>query len=180
MFTNKVKSRGRGRPPGPTAQGAAAKQRLYDIAIRRMAKHGYETTTLRDVAQEAGVSVGLLYRYFPSKQAVLFALYDELSTDYVVRAAAMPDGKWRDRFIFALKASLDVLEPHRITLCGLTPVLVGDPEEGLFGRSAAFSRLRVQGGFEHVGVGATAAPRATLAQAMGRVLYLMHLAVLMW
>src|SRR5207248_2520863 len=66
MFTQNVKPRKRGRPPGQTPQGAAAKQRLYEIAIRRMARHGYDTTTLRDVAKEAGVSVGLLYRYFPS------------------------------------------------------------------------------------------------------------------
>jgi len=145
-----------------------------------MARNGYDMTTLRDIAEEAGVSVGLLYRYFPSKQAVIFALYEELSADYVRRAAAMRPGKWRDRFIFALRASLDVLEPHRSTLRGLIPVLVGDPEEGLFGRRAAFSRLRVQGVFEAAVAGATDAPAASLAEAVGRLLYLVHLAVLMW
>src|ERR1019366_4783701 len=82
MFTENVKPRGPGRPPGQTAGGAAARQRLYGIALRRMATHGYESTTLRDVAKEAGVSVGLLYRYFPSKRAVIVALYEELSADY--------------------------------------------------------------------------------------------------
>jgi AcrR family transcriptional regulator len=180
MFTENVKPRGRGRPPGQTAQGAAAKQRLYEIAVRRMAKHGYEMTTLRDVATEAGVSVGLLYRYFPSKRAVIFALYDELSADYVRRAAAMRPGKWRDRFIVALNTSLEVLEPHRKTLRALIPVLVGDPNEGLFGRHAAFSRFRVQGVFEQAVVESTDAPARGLAEAVGRLLYLVHLAVLLW
>ena len=180
MFTENVKPRGRGRPPGQTAQGAAAKQRLYEIAVRRMAKHGYEMTTLRDVAREAGVSVGLLYRYFPSKRAVIFALYDELSADYVRRAAAMRPGKWRDRFLVALNTSLEVLEPHRMTLRALIPVLVGDPNEGLFGRHAAFSRFRVQGVFEHAVVDASDAPARGLAEPVGRLLYLVHLAVLLW
>ena len=179
MFTENVK-RGRGRPPGQTAQGAAARERLYGIAIRRMAKRGYESTTLRDVAKEAGVSVGLLYRYFPSKQAIIIALYDELSADFTRVAAAMPRGRWRDRFTFALKTSLEVLAPHREALRTLTPVLVADPEEGVFAESAAFSRRRVQGVFEEAVAGATDAPPAMFARAVGRLLYLVHLAVLLW
>jgi AcrR family transcriptional regulator len=180
MFTQNVKPRGRGRPPGQTAQGAAARQRLYGVAIRRIARQGYESTTLRDVAKEAGVSVGLLYRYFPSKRAVIIALYEELSADYARQALEMPRGRWRDRFIFALKTSLQVLEPHRVALLALIPVLVGDPDEGVFAESAAFSRLRVQRVFEEAVVGSTDAPAHALAEAVGRLLYLVHLAVLLW
>jgi AcrR family transcriptional regulator len=179
MFTENVK-RGRGRPPGETPQGTAARQRLYETAIGLMAKRGYEATTLRDVAKDAGVSVGLLYRYFPSKRAIIIALYDELSADYARRAAGMPRGRWRDRFVFALKTSLEVLEPHRVALRALIPVLVGDPEEGVFAESAAFSRVRVQGTFEAAVSGATDAPPPALAAALGRLLYLVHLAVLLW
>jgi AcrR family transcriptional regulator len=180
MFTENVKARKRGRPAGQTAQGAAARERLYGIAIRLMTRRGYESTTLRDVAKEAGVSVGLLYRYFPSKRAIIIALYDELSADYARQAVEMPRGRWRDRFIFALKASLQVLEPHRVALRALIPVLVGDPEEGVFAESVAFSRLRVQRVFEEAVVGSTDAPAPALAAAVGRLLYLVHLAVLLW
>ena len=174
------KPRGRGRPPGQTAQGAAAKQRLYEMAVKRMARHGYDLTTLRDVAKDAGVSVGLLYRYFPSKRAVIFALYDELSADYVTATAAMQPGKWHHRGLFALKSSLEVLTPHRTTLRGLIPVMVGDPDEGVFGENAAFMRVRVMSIFEQAIVGASDAPPRALAEAIGRLLYLVHLAVLLW
>jgi len=180
MFTNNVKPRKRGRPAGQTAQGAAARDRLYAIALRLIARRGYEATTLRDIAKEAGVSVGLLYRYFPGKQAVVIALYDELSADYAREAAAMPAGKWRDRFMFALRTSLRVLEPHRVALKALTPVMVGDPEEGIFAGTTAFSRLRVQRVFEDAVAGAADAPKAPLAHALGRLLYLVHLTVLLW
>src|SRR5207245_6593641 len=79
MFTQNVKPRKRGRPSGQTAQGAAARDRLYSTAMRLIAERGYEATTLRDIARQANVSVGLLYRYFPSKQAVILAFSDELS-----------------------------------------------------------------------------------------------------
>ena len=172
--------RGRGRPRGPTARGLATRRRLYETAIGLIARRGWQETTLRDVARAAGVSVGLLYRYFPSKRAVVLALYDELSADYAARAAQLPPGRWHARFLYALTTSLDVLRPHRDTLAALVPVLVGDAGEGLFAPGTAFSRLRVQGVFVQAVVGATDAPRGPLAPALGRLLYLAHLAILLW
>jgi len=180
MFTQKIAPRKRGRPPGQTAQGAAARDRLYATAMRLIATRGYEATTLRDIAKEASVSVGLLYRYFPSKQAVIVAFYEELSADYARQAASMPPGKWRDRFIFALNTSLHVLQPHRVALRALIPVLVGDPDDGVFAAGTAFSRQRVQRVFEDAVVGSNDAPKPPLAEALGRLLYLVHLAVLLW
>jgi AcrR family transcriptional regulator len=180
MFTDNVKPRKRGRPRGPTAQGAAARDRLYAIAVQMIADRGFEATTLRDIAKQAGVSVGLLYRYFPSKEAVVIALYDELSAEYGRQAADMPPGRWRDRFVFALTTSLQALRPHRSALRALTPVLVADPEEGIFSARTAFSRLRVQQVFEQAVIRASDAPRQPLADALGRLLYLVHLAVLLW
>jgi hypothetical protein len=62
----------------------------------------------------------------------------------------------------------------------LIPVFVGDPEEGMFAQTAAFSRLRVQHVFEEVVAGASDAPADALAGTVGRLLYLVHLAVLLW
>src|SRR6266508_5228777 len=138
-----VPSRRRGRPRGRTVQGEQTRQHLYEVAVRLIATRGWQETTLRDVAAEAGVSVGLLYRYFPSKRAIVLALYDELSAAYAMRAADMPRGRWRDRFLYALRTSLEVLRPHRATLAALGPILVGDANEGLFAPATAFSRRRV-------------------------------------
>jgi len=180
MFTKTVKPRKPGRPPGQSAQGVAAQERLYKTAIRMISERGYEATTLREIAKEAGVSVGLLYRYFPSKQSVIIALYDELSQDFARQTEDLKPGTWRDRSLFALEASVRALEPHRTTLRALMPVLVGDPDDGVFADSTAFSRLRVQRVFEHAVSGATDAPRPPLAAALGRLLYLVHLGVLLW
>jgi AcrR family transcriptional regulator len=172
--------RGRGRPRGQTSQGLETRQRLYQTAIGLIATRGWQQTTLRDVAQESGVSVGLLYRYFPSKQAIVLTLYDELSAEYAGRAAQMRPGRWRDRFLYALTTSLDVLRPHRGTLASLVGVLVGDAEDGVFAPQKAFSRLRVQGVFVQAVEGASDAPRGATAPALGRLLYLVHLAITLW
>jgi len=180
MFTENVKRRKRGRPPGQSPQGAAARERLYETAIRMISARGYEATTLREIANDAQVSVGLLYRYFPSKQAVIIALYEELSQDFSRQAAAMEPGTWRERFLFALETSLRALHPHRTTLCALIPVLIGDPDDGVFAKGTAFSRVRVQQVFETAVADAADAPKAPIAGALGRLLYLAHLAVLLW
>lgn len=157
-----------------------ARRRLYDSAIALISEQGYSATTMRELAARVGVSPGLLYRYFPSKHAVLMQLYEELSVEFATRAAAMPRGRWRDRFLFALKTSLDVLKPHRGVLSALAPVLVTDPEEGVFASRAGFSRRRVQEVFEAAVLNATDSPRPELAAALGRIFYLVHLAVLLW
>lgn len=180
MFTENSKPRTRGRPPGRTADGEATRRRLFETAVALIGERGYEAATLRDVAARAGVSTGLLYRYFPSKRAIVLALYDELSGAYARDAAELPTGKWRDRFITALEGSLRVLGPHRVTLRALVPVMVGDVEEGVFAASSAFSRRRVHAVFHSAVVDAADAPPRPLADAIGRLLYLLHLAVLLW
>jgi AhpD family alkylhydroperoxidase len=131
-------------------------------------------------AKKAGVSGGLLYRYFPSKRAVVLALYEDLSAEYAARASEMPPGPWRERFLFALATSLEVLGPQRATLSALLPVLLGDDGEGLFAPATGFSRERVQTVFRDAVRGATDAiePEEDAA-ALGRVLYVVHLALIL-
>lgn len=78
-----------------------------------------------------------------------------------------------------LETSLAVLGPHRSTLVALVPVLVGG-EESLFAPATSFSRERVQQAFVVAATGASDAPRGALAPALGRVLYLVHLALVLW
>ena len=180
MFTEIGKPPKRGRPPGRTAAGEATRRRLYEAAIELISERGYEAATLRDVATRAGVSPALLYRYFPNKRSVVLALYDELSDTFAQQAAEMPPGKWRDRFVFALELSLRALGPHRVTLRALAPVMVGGADEGVFAQNTAFSREKVQVIFQEAVAGANDAPKAPLAESLGRLLYLAHLGILLW
>lgn len=170
----------RGRPPGQTAQGAETRQRLYETALDLIATRGWEAATLREVARSAGVSVGLLYRYFPSKHAVLLELYHQLSSEHERQAAEMPRGRWRARVVYALRSHLEILKPHRATLAALLPVLVSTSEEGLFSSQTAPARARAQRVFADAVIGATDAPEPRLAAALARLLYLVHLCVILW
>jgi AcrR family transcriptional regulator len=63
-----------GKPPGPRRRDAAGtRQLLLDAARRRFARDGYTATTVRDIADEAGVNVALINRYFTSKEGLFEA-----------------------------------------------------------------------------------------------------------
>jgi AcrR family transcriptional regulator len=53
-----------------------ASKRILEAARHVFAKRG-SSATMADIAAEAGVSQGLAYRYFPSKEAILTKLVDE-------------------------------------------------------------------------------------------------------
>ncbi|HEX7017009.1 MAG TPA: TetR family transcriptional regulator [Cyclobacteriaceae bacterium] len=46
-------------------------KKIMDAAFRLIAKKGYEATSIAEIAEEAGVSKGLLYNYFSGKQDLL-------------------------------------------------------------------------------------------------------------
>ena len=52
-------------------------RKILDAAFSLMSKHGYDTTSIAQIAQEAGVSKGLMYNYFSSKEALLKALINK-------------------------------------------------------------------------------------------------------
>ena len=65
-------------PPRPVADKREA---ILAAALRLVARLGLHNTPMSAVAREAGVAAGTLYLYFPSKEAMINALYLELLED---------------------------------------------------------------------------------------------------
>jgi TetR/AcrR family fatty acid metabolism transcriptional regulator len=53
------------------------RRQILDAAVRVFARTGYHGSRVGDIAEEAGVAHGLLYHYFPSKEAVLQTIFRE-------------------------------------------------------------------------------------------------------
>ncbi|RCV47682.1 TetR/AcrR family transcriptional regulator [Marinitenerispora sediminis] len=66
----------------------AARRRAVAAALRLFTEHGYEATTMDDIAAAAGVSRRTLFRHFGSKEDVLFAEHDELFANVARHLAA--------------------------------------------------------------------------------------------
>lgn len=110
----------------------------------------------------------------------MFDLYDCLSAELVDSVTFDPKASWRDRFLVALEASLAVLGPHREELTLRMPAMIATGEDGLFSGVTSFARKRVEGIFIRAITEAHDAPDAKTAAAMGRLLYVMHLGVILW
>lgn len=54
-----------------TEQPSDRREQLLSIATRLIASRGYSATTVRDIADEAGILSGSLYHHFSSKEAIL-------------------------------------------------------------------------------------------------------------
>lgn len=163
---------------GLSAKGAATRARITSAAFALFEREGFEAATIRDIAREAGVSQGLVYRYYDSKEALVLELYDGLSAEFEQRVRDLPRGSWPTRFVVAVRMSLEVLRPHRQALRGLMPLGASERHGHLFGPSTGFSRERVQSGFVQVVRGAQGS--VDDVERLGVALYLIHLAVVLF
>ena len=57
--------------PGPDRR-----TQILDAALVCFAKRGFHQASMHDISAEAGISVGLIYRYFENKDAVISAMAD--------------------------------------------------------------------------------------------------------
>ena len=67
-------------PPAPERQADHARRDAISVAAERaFVRHGFHAATMQQVAEEAGMSAGNLYRYFPSKEALVegICLFDQ-------------------------------------------------------------------------------------------------------
>jgi AcrR family transcriptional regulator len=71
-----------------TESQAARRQRVLVAALQLGADGGYDAVQMRDVAATAEVALGTIYRYFPSKDALLAAAMVEWMEDLERRVTA--------------------------------------------------------------------------------------------
>ncbi len=65
------------------------KNRLIDSALQVFSRKGFDASTTKDIAKEAGVTDGLIYHYFASKEELLWAVVDKHSLNKNLQTAAM-------------------------------------------------------------------------------------------
>ena len=68
------------RPTTKKEQREASVRRILDAALNGILGRGYRSTTVEDIAAEAGLTKGAIYFYFENKTAVFLALLDQIET----------------------------------------------------------------------------------------------------
>jgi AcrR family transcriptional regulator len=173
-------------PDAPPGKGERTKERIVAAALELFREHGYDATTMRMVAEAAGVSLGNAYYYFASKDQLLQAFYREVHEAHVAAARPALAGKraLRDRLLAVMRAKLEVIEPyHRFS--ALMFRTAADPASPLnpFHPAGADTAREGEQLFAEALAGSTARlpkdlaaelPRLLWTYSMGVVLYWIH------
>ena len=79
--------------PSPPSSEVETQTRILKAAQKLFARRGYDGTTTRDLAQEAGVAEGTLFRHFENKKAILIEVatqgWIEILTDLLTELSEM-------------------------------------------------------------------------------------------
>lgn len=122
-------------------QAAARREQLLAVALDQFAEKGVRGTTIREIAQAAGITEGLIYHYFPSKLALLQAVVERYSLDREVvgmipAVAALPV---REALVELARRFYDLMQRNRKFVTMVFSDAHRDPElaealEGISGR----------------------------------------------
>lgn len=67
------------------------RKQLIDAAYKVFVKKGYVNATIKDIANEAGMTSGLVHYYFKNKEELLFSVQDEVQKHYQSQYDKQPD-----------------------------------------------------------------------------------------
>jgi AcrR family transcriptional regulator len=91
-----------------------SRERILKAAVRLFSRRGFGGATVRAIAEEAGVALGLMYAHFPSKEAVLAALMDASVLDVAHTLDSAEREPTAAGFVTALlSAAVPLLDAHR-------------------------------------------------------------------
>ena len=126
-----------------TAKGEETRQRILAAALDLFREKGYVETTMRAVAERAGVSIGNAYYYYASKENLLQGYYAESHAQHAeaCRPILARERTLKARLAGVLHAKLETSEPYH-RFAGLLFAVAADPKSPLnpFGPASAPAR----------------------------------------
>ncbi|PZT76234.1 MULTISPECIES: TetR/AcrR family transcriptional regulator [unclassified Streptomyces] len=157
---------------------------ILETALRLFRERGYDRTTMRAIAQEAGVSVGNAYYYFSSKEHLVQGFYDRLAGEHAaaVRPVLESGTDLAARLRGVLLSWLDVAEPYRPFATQFFRN-AADPDSPLspFSPESLPAREAVVALHERCLSGSTTRTDPDLAPLLPQLMWLMHMGlVLFW
>jgi len=118
--TTRKNSGGTTQAKRPASQGAGSERREYlvKLAAELFARKGFQATTVRQIAQEAGILSGSLYHHFDSKEAIVDEVLSTFLDDVTARYRAAVEAGSDPRTVLneMVRIGFATLEPHRAAI----------------------------------------------------------------
>src|ERR1700722_6117500 len=165
----------------PATKGQKTRERIFGCAMDLFLSHGYEKTTMRMIADQAGVNVALSYYYFPSKEHLVLEFYRNFSSDVMTQAAAVVGRSTRleSRLTGVIETMFAVADPFH-AFAGSLFATAASPSSPLNPFSADLAEIRGEGIalFARVIDGCTPRVPEDLAQGLPFLLWSFNLGML--
>jgi AcrR family transcriptional regulator len=172
------------RPAEPALRGEQTRRLIVDTAVRLFREQGYDRTTMRGIAQEAGLSVGNAYYYFPSKEHLVQEFYARIQEEH--RTALEPllatTTKFAERMHAAYATGVDAMSPYH-GFAGRFFRVAADPASPTspFSAESAPARESSVALFREVVAGSLSGIDPDLREDLPELLWLLHMGLtLFW
>jgi AcrR family transcriptional regulator len=163
------------------ATSEETRRHLLETALALFREQGFESTTIRDIAGRAGLSLGAAYYYFKSKEAIVGAYYDHIQHEHLrrARAAFEQGGDLAARLRAAFHTKIDIMEADQRLLRALFRY-GGDPDHALswFGPATREQRRLSMDVFEEAIAGERLP--ADVREVAPTLLWTLHMGVLLF
>jgi Transcriptional regulator len=128
-----------------TRKADRTRAQILDTAIELFKERGYDETTMRLIAEKAGVSLGNAYYYFQSKEHLIQFLYKHMQEEQLeaYKLVLQAERNIKERLQGVLLANLTLLEPYH-NLCVTLFKNAADPASPLNPFSKESEPIRVR------------------------------------
>ena len=89
---------------------------IIEAAVALIGENGFKTATMRQIARSAGLGEATIYNYFPTKEAILYAFYEEHVLTCIDRLKAVPQFETfsvQEQLQTLFNTSLELYLPNR-------------------------------------------------------------------
>ena len=92
---------------------AESRALIVEHALELFAREGYDRTTIRGIAESAGISQGLIYNYFRSKEELLQAIFEQSMLDVRESFARTEQAQPGARTAALIRSAFEILERNQ-------------------------------------------------------------------
>jgi len=166
-----------------TPKGEQTRALILNTALDLLREYGYEKTTMRAIADRAGVSLGNAYHYFSSKEHLIQAFYHRTHEEHL--AASLPalqrESNLRARLLSVVRLKIATLEPYH-HFAGVLFKTAADPRSPLnpFAHDSEPVRRDSIQLFENVVADARARIPGDLRAELPYLLWLYHMGIILF
>jgi AcrR family transcriptional regulator len=165
------------------SKGEQTRAAIVDAALGLFEEVGYDATTMRAIAERAGVSVGNAYYYFDSKDQLIQGFYDRVSIDHEAASRARLDGVagFADRLYGHLDAWFDAMGRYHQFAAAFFRT-AADPSSPMspFSADSALARGAAIERFRNVVDGAEPAVPDAVRGELPELLWLFHMGMILF